>query len=88
MSVQLNHTIVFSRDKRASAAFLREILGLPPATQFGPFLAVQITNVELSRWAAEWRASGRPAGRPPVRWPSCSAACAPAGVGYGLLASR
>jgi catechol 2,3-dioxygenase-like lactoylglutathione lyase family enzyme len=44
MSVQLNHTIVFSRDKRAAAAFLTEILGLPPATLFGPFLAVQMTN--------------------------------------------
>ena len=44
MSVQLNHTIVFSRDKRAAAAFLTEILGLAPATLFGPFLAVQMTN--------------------------------------------
>jgi catechol 2,3-dioxygenase-like lactoylglutathione lyase family enzyme len=44
MTVQLNHTIVFSRDKRAAAAFLTEILGLPPATVFGPFLAVQMTN--------------------------------------------
>src|SRR4051812_21655268 len=44
MSVQLNHTIVFSRDKRAAAAFLTGILGLPPATLFGPFLAVQMTN--------------------------------------------
>jgi catechol 2,3-dioxygenase-like lactoylglutathione lyase family enzyme len=44
MSVQLNHTIVFSRDKRAAAAFLTEILGLPPATRFGPFLAVRMTN--------------------------------------------
>jgi catechol 2,3-dioxygenase-like lactoylglutathione lyase family enzyme len=44
MSVQLNHTIVFSRDKSVAAAFLTEILGLPPPIWFGPFLAVQLTN--------------------------------------------
>ena len=30
MSVRLNHTIVWCRDKKASARFLAEILGLPP----------------------------------------------------------
>jgi catechol 2,3-dioxygenase-like lactoylglutathione lyase family enzyme len=38
MPVQLNHTIVASRDKQASAAFLTEILGLPAAQPYGPFL--------------------------------------------------
>jgi catechol 2,3-dioxygenase-like lactoylglutathione lyase family enzyme len=37
MSVRLNHTIVRVRDKRESAAFLTEILGLPEATAYGPF---------------------------------------------------
>ena len=44
MSVQLNHTIVWCRDKQKSAAFLTEILGLPSATPFGPMLVVQLDN--------------------------------------------
>jgi catechol 2,3-dioxygenase-like lactoylglutathione lyase family enzyme len=44
MTIKLNHTIVFSRDKRESAAFLTEILGLPAAVPFGPFLGVQVAN--------------------------------------------
>jgi catechol 2,3-dioxygenase-like lactoylglutathione lyase family enzyme len=44
MAVQLNHTIVRSRNKEASARFLTEILGLPEATRFGPFLVVELDN--------------------------------------------
>ena len=44
MSVQLNHTIVWCRDKQRSATFLAEILGLPAPTRFGPFLAVALGN--------------------------------------------
>ena len=44
MSVQLNHTIVWCRDKQKSATFLAEILGLPPPTCFGPFLVVALGN--------------------------------------------
>jgi catechol 2,3-dioxygenase-like lactoylglutathione lyase family enzyme len=44
MSVQLNHTIVSCRDQQRSAAFLTTILGLPPATRFGPFLVVEADN--------------------------------------------
>ena len=44
MSVQLNHTIVWCRDKRKSAKFLAEVLGLPPPTRFGPFLVVELGN--------------------------------------------
>jgi catechol 2,3-dioxygenase-like lactoylglutathione lyase family enzyme len=44
MAVQLNHTIVLSRDSQASATFLAEILGLPAPTRFGPFLVVQAAN--------------------------------------------
>jgi catechol 2,3-dioxygenase-like lactoylglutathione lyase family enzyme len=44
MAVQLNHTIVMARDKDASANFLTEILGLPEATRFGPFLVVELSN--------------------------------------------
>jgi catechol 2,3-dioxygenase-like lactoylglutathione lyase family enzyme len=44
MAVQLNHTIVYARDQRESAAFMAEILGLPKPEPFGPFLVVQAQN--------------------------------------------
>ena len=44
MAVALNHHIVWCRDKDRSAAFLTEILGLPPATTFGPFRVVELGN--------------------------------------------
>jgi catechol 2,3-dioxygenase-like lactoylglutathione lyase family enzyme len=42
--VRLNHTIVAARDKRASAAFLSDVLGLGPPTSFGPFCVVELAN--------------------------------------------
>jgi catechol 2,3-dioxygenase-like lactoylglutathione lyase family enzyme len=44
MAVQLNHTIVHATDKRRSAEFLADVLGLPAPAPFGPFLVVQTTN--------------------------------------------
>ena len=44
MTVQLNHTIAWCRDKRISATFLAEVLGLPEAKPFGPFLVVDLDN--------------------------------------------
>ena len=44
MAVKLNHTIVWVRDKRVSANFLAELLGLPAPVPFGPFLGVQTAN--------------------------------------------
>ena len=44
MTVQLNHTIVGVRDKRESATFVSEILGLPAPVPFGPFLVVEWTT--------------------------------------------
>ena len=44
MPVHLNHTIVAARDKRESAAFLTEILGLAPPTTYGPFAVVELAN--------------------------------------------
>src|SRR5947207_11870134 len=44
MAVQLNHTIVPSRDKKVSAQFLTDILGLDPPSVFGHFVAVQVAN--------------------------------------------
>ena len=44
MAVELNHTIVAARDKRAAATFLTDLLGLPAPTSFGPFLVVPLSN--------------------------------------------
>ncbi|MFC5215205.1 VOC family protein [Streptomyces coerulescens] len=44
MTVQLNHTIVAARDKKESARFLADILGLEVSPQFGPFIPVEIPN--------------------------------------------
>jgi catechol 2,3-dioxygenase-like lactoylglutathione lyase family enzyme len=44
MAVQLNHTIVWSKDKQASARFLTGLFGLPEAKPFGPFLVVPLDN--------------------------------------------
>jgi catechol 2,3-dioxygenase-like lactoylglutathione lyase family enzyme len=44
VSVRLNHTIVWCRDRRRSSTFLTEILGLPEATPFGPFLVATVDN--------------------------------------------
>jgi catechol 2,3-dioxygenase-like lactoylglutathione lyase family enzyme len=44
VSVELNHTIVWCRDKRRSAAFLSDMLGLAVPTRFGPFLVVDAAN--------------------------------------------
>jgi catechol 2,3-dioxygenase-like lactoylglutathione lyase family enzyme len=42
--VQLNHTIVWCRDKKKSATFLTGVLGLPAPSRFGPFLVVELGN--------------------------------------------
>ena len=44
MSVQLNHTIVWCRDKQKSASFFTEVLGLQAATRFGAMLVVPLNN--------------------------------------------
>jgi catechol 2,3-dioxygenase-like lactoylglutathione lyase family enzyme len=47
MPIKLNHTIVHARDKRESATFYSEVLGLPAAKPFGPFLEVETDNEVL-----------------------------------------
>jgi len=42
--VQLNHTIVHARDKKAAAGFLAGILGLRVSAPFGPFIPVETAN--------------------------------------------
>ncbi|MEV7179660.1 VOC family protein [Kitasatospora sp. NPDC093679] len=44
ITVQLNHTAVYARDRRVSAAFLAGILGLEVGAPFGPFLPVDLGN--------------------------------------------
>jgi catechol 2,3-dioxygenase-like lactoylglutathione lyase family enzyme len=44
MAVQLNHTILYARDSRASARFLAEVLGLPAPVHWGPFEMVATEN--------------------------------------------
>ncbi len=44
MGVQLNHTIVWCKDKQASSAFLVDMLALKPPVPFGPMLVVELDN--------------------------------------------
>ncbi|WP_326720991.1 VOC family protein [Streptomyces sp. NBC_00243] len=44
MTIELNHTIVAAHDKRSSARFLADILGLEVGDQYGPFIPVPIPN--------------------------------------------
>jgi extradiol dioxygenase family protein len=44
MTIKLNHTIVAARDKRVSATFMAQILGLSTPVPFGPFLGVEVDN--------------------------------------------
>ncbi len=44
MAVRFNHTLVHCRDKKASAAFLAEILGLAEPTSFGVFQVVHLEH--------------------------------------------
>src|SRR5215212_11510796 len=44
MPVELNHTIVAATDRDRTADFLVDILGLRPATTYGPFRVVALAN--------------------------------------------
>lgn len=44
MSVQLDHTIIWCRDKARSAGFLAEMLGRPAPATFMHFLVVDMDN--------------------------------------------
>lgn len=44
MPVELNHTIVYCSDKKISAGFLAEMLGLPPPGAYGAFAVVEVSN--------------------------------------------
>jgi len=44
LSVEFNHTIVWSRDSMAAATFLAGMLGLPAPKKWGPFQVVTTAN--------------------------------------------
>ena len=44
MSVEFNHTIVHARDNRESAEFFAGLLGLEITAEWGPFIAVGLSN--------------------------------------------
>lgn len=44
MPIELNHTIVYVRDRRASAEFLSRLFDLGEPVAWGPFLAVELSN--------------------------------------------
>lgn len=44
MAISFNHTIVAAQNREESAAFFTELFGLPPAKEFGPFLAVELNH--------------------------------------------
>jgi catechol 2,3-dioxygenase-like lactoylglutathione lyase family enzyme len=44
MSVELNHTIVWCHDTKASSAFLADILGRPAPVAFHHFMVVDLDN--------------------------------------------
>lgn len=44
MAIQLNHTIVWCRNRERSAKFLTDLLDLPAAKPYGPFLVVELDN--------------------------------------------
>jgi extradiol dioxygenase family protein len=44
MAIELNHTIVAARDRRAAAQFVADVLGRPTPVSFGPFAVVELDN--------------------------------------------
>ncbi|MGX7760232.1 VOC family protein [Streptomyces angustmyceticus] len=44
MSVEFNHTIIHARDNRESAEFFAGLLGLEITAEWGPFIAIGLSN--------------------------------------------
>jgi catechol 2,3-dioxygenase-like lactoylglutathione lyase family enzyme len=44
VTITLNHTIVAVNDRLRSARFFTDLVGLPPATPTGPFMAVSVND--------------------------------------------
>jgi len=47
MAVELNHTIIWAKDKWASARFLAHILGVEAGPQWARFVPVRVGGVTL-----------------------------------------
>jgi len=47
MAVELNHTIIWAKDKWASARFLADILGVEAGPQWARFVPVRVGGVTL-----------------------------------------
>ena len=59
MKPQLNHLIVWSRDRHAAATFFAEVVGMDPPTEYGHFTQVETGNGVTIDFAD---ASGEPSG--------------------------
>jgi catechol 2,3-dioxygenase-like lactoylglutathione lyase family enzyme len=59
MTISFDHHILPSTDRERSARFLTEVLGLPPAREEGPFLAVDLGN-DVALYVAGWDSEVRP----------------------------
>jgi catechol 2,3-dioxygenase-like lactoylglutathione lyase family enzyme len=44
VSISFNHTIVWSKDKEKSAAYMASVFGLSDATTFGTFMVVKLAD--------------------------------------------
>lgn len=51
MTVTFNHTIIAAVDREESARFYRELLELPPAPSWGPFVNVRLEDGVLLQFA-------------------------------------
>ncbi|WP_030689411.1 VOC family protein [Streptomyces globisporus] len=51
MAVTFNHTIIASKNRDESARFFRELLELPEAPSWGPFLNIQLADGVLLQFA-------------------------------------
>ncbi|MFI1722667.1 VOC family protein [Streptomyces sp. NPDC020489] len=51
MTVTFNHTIIASKDRDESARFFRELLELPEAPSWGPFVNIQLDDGVLLQFA-------------------------------------
>ena len=51
MTVTFNHTIIASKDRHESAQFYRDLLELPEAPSWGPFINIQLTDGVLIQFA-------------------------------------
>jgi catechol 2,3-dioxygenase-like lactoylglutathione lyase family enzyme len=51
MAVTFDHTIIASKNRDESARFFRELLELPEAPSWGPFLNIQLTDGVLLQFA-------------------------------------